>query len=126
MHQTAVSRLKQFLPILPVAILPISLCLVVLASDEVLAASTLGEDNPKSVRARELGITIGRYLPGPWNAITDVAGVKVGHVALINGNGPLIPGKGPVRTGVTVVISRDDVWHKKAPAGAFVLNGQER
>jgi len=115
--------LKQFLLILPILILSVSLCLVTLASDEVLTASTLGDGNQKSVRARDLGIIIGRYLPGPWNAITDVAGVKVGHVTLIKGNGPLIPGKGPVRTGVTVILPRDDVWHKKAPAGAFVLNG---
>ena len=74
-------------------------------------------------RARELGIVIGRYAPGPLNAITDVAGVKVGHQTLISGEGPLKPGQGPVRTGVTVVIPRDDVWHKKVPAGSFVLNG---
>ena len=77
----------------------------------------------KRVRARELGITIGQYQPGPLNAITDVDGVKVGQVTLMQGEGTLRPGKGPVRTGVTVVIPRDDVWHKKVPAGAFVLNG---
>jgi D-aminopeptidase len=70
-----------------------------------------------------LGIVIGQYPPGPLNAITDVAGVKVGHTTLIRGDGPLKPGEGPVRTGVTVVVPRDDVWHKKVPAGAFVLNG---
>jgi D-aminopeptidase len=70
-----------------------------------------------------LGIVIGQYQPGPKNAITDVAGVKVGHITLIRGDGPLRPGEGPVRTGVTVVIPRDDVWNKKVPAGAFVLNG---
>ena len=74
-------------------------------------------------RPRDLGIVIGRYVPGPLNAITDVAGVKVGQTTLIRGNGPLIPGKGPVRTGVTVILPRDDVWRKKVPAGAFVLNG---
>jgi D-aminopeptidase len=74
-------------------------------------------------RARDLGIVVGRYPPGPLNAITDVAGVRVGHVTLIEGEGALVPGKGPVRTGVTVLIPREDVWHKKAPAGAFVLNG---
>lgn len=74
-------------------------------------------------RARELGIIVGQYEPGPLNAITDVAGVRVGHTTLIRGEGPLKPGRGPVRTGVTVVIPRDDVWHKKVPAGAFVLNG---
>ncbi|RMH08189.1 MAG: S58 family peptidase [Nitrospirae bacterium] len=75
------------------------------------------------VRARDLGIVIGQYPPGRWNAITDVAGVKVGHVTLIKGDGPLRPGYGPVRTGVTVIIPRDDVWRRKVPAGAFVLNG---
>jgi len=74
-------------------------------------------------RPRDLGIVIGRYAPGPLNAITDVAGVKVGQTTLIRGNGALLPGKGPVRTGVTVILPRDDVWRKKAPAGAFVLNG---
>lgn len=74
-------------------------------------------------RIRDLGIVIGSYQPGPLNAITDVAGVKVGHTTLISGEGKLIPGQGPVRTGVTVVIPRDDVWHKKVPAGFFVLNG---
>lgn len=77
----------------------------------------------RRVRARELGIVIGRYQPGPLNAITDVAGVKVGHATVIKGEGALKPGEGPVRTGVTVVIPRDDVWHKKVPAGSFVLNG---
>ena len=74
-------------------------------------------------RARELGIAIGRYQPGPLNAITDVAGVKVGQVTLSKGEGKLNPGQGPVRTGVTVIVPRDDVWHKKVPAGSFVLNG---
>ena len=79
-------------------------------------------DEPRT-RARELGITVGRLEPGPWNAITDVAGVTVGQVTLVRGEGKLIPGKGPVRTGVTVIVPRDDVWHHKVPAGAFVLNG---
>ncbi|HJR75663.1 MAG TPA: P1 family peptidase [Nitrospiraceae bacterium] len=74
-------------------------------------------------RAREVGIMVGRYEPGPLNAITDVAGVRVGHVTLVDGEGALVPGKGPVRTGVTVLIPREDIWHKKVPAGAFVLNG---
>lgn len=74
-------------------------------------------------RARELGIIVGKYPPGRWNAITDVNGVKVGQVTLYKGEGPLQPGNGPVRTGVTVVIPRENVWKKKVPAGAFVLNG---
>ncbi len=79
-------------------------------------------DQPRQ-RIRDLGIVIGTYPTGPLNAITDVAGVKVGQQTIIQGEGPLKPGQGPVRTGITVVIPRDDVWHKKVPAGAFVLNG---
>jgi D-aminopeptidase len=75
------------------------------------------------LRAREIGIVIGSLSPGPLNAITDVAGVRVGHTTLITGEGSLQPGLGPIRTGVTVVIPRDDIWHNKAPAGFFVLNG---
>ena len=75
------------------------------------------------VRARALGLHIGQFQPGPLNAITDVPGVKVGQVTLMQGDGPLQPGQGPVRTGVTVIVPREDVWHKKVPAGAFILNG---
>ncbi|HSE60106.1 MAG TPA: P1 family peptidase [Nitrospiraceae bacterium] len=85
-------------------------------------ASPAWSEEPR-VRARELGISIGQYQPGPLNAITDVAGVKVGHVTLIRGEGALTPGEGPVRTGVTVIIPREDVWRRKVPAGSFVLNG---
>jgi D-aminopeptidase len=70
-----------------------------------------------------LGIVIGTYAPGSFNAITDVPGVKVGHQTLISGEGALKPGQGPVRTGVTVIVPRDDVWHEKVAAGSFVLNG---
>jgi len=90
---------------------------------ETASAQLLSKNPPSSVRARDLGISFGRYPPGTHNAITDVEGVKVGHVTLIEGEGPLHPGLGPVRTGVTVIIPRDDVWHEKVPAGAFVLNG---
>ncbi|MGE3788766.1 MAG: P1 family peptidase [Nitrospirales bacterium] len=72
---------------------------------------------------QDLGIRIGQYESGPWNAITDVPGVKVGHVTITEGQGILTPGQGPVRTGVTVIIPREDVWHNKVPAGAVVLNG---
>ena len=82
-----------------------------------------GDPQEPRSRARDLGIVIGVYPTGPLNAITDVAGVKVGHQTLISGEGPLKPGVGPIRTGVTVVIPRDDVWHKKVSAGSFVLNG---
>ena len=65
--------------------------------------------------ARDLGIRIGIYEPGKHNAITDVAGVKVGHVTLNFGDS--------VRTGVTAVIPRDDVWSNRVFGAAHVING---
>jgi len=100
--------------------------IIMLALGCVLPASfkaQAGDPQEPRSRARDLGIVIGVYPTGPLNAITDVAGVKVGHQTLISGEGPLKPGVGPIRTGVTVVIPRDDVWHKKVSAGSFVLNG---
>lgn len=78
---------------------------------------------PSRTRLRDLGITIGHYPTGRWNAITDVPGVKVGHVTLNKGDGKLVPGKGPVRTGVTAIVPRPDIWQQKCFAGTFVLNG---
>jgi D-aminopeptidase len=75
------------------------------------------------MRAREHGITIGTGTPGPLNAITDVAGVRVGHRTLIEGSGPLVVGRGPVRTGVTVIIPPGRVWEQPMFAGAHRLNG---
>jgi len=75
-------------------------------------------------RARDLGVVIGDLPPGPENAITDVAGVRVGHTTLIEGDGPLEVGRGPVRTGVTVVVpGADDPWAEPAFAGCHRLNG---
>ena len=75
-------------------------------------------------RARDLGVVIGEGTPGPLNAITDVGGVRVGHVTLISGDGPLVVGQGPVRTGVTVIVPHDgDVWVEPVFAGAAVMNG---
>ncbi len=72
-------------------------------------------------RARDLGVPFDGT-PGPLNAITDVAGVRVGQVTLIEGEGPLVVGQGPVRTGVTAILprgpSKDPVF-----AGWFTLNG---
>ncbi len=75
------------------------------------------------MRAREAGITIGRGTPGPLNAITDVAGVRVGHTTLIDGEGPLRVGAGPVRTGVTVVLPPGRPWAQPLFAGSHRLNG---
>lgn len=76
------------------------------------------------MRARELGIRIGRLDPGPLDAITDVAGVRVGHTTLIRGDGPLVVGQGPVRTGVTVIVPHDgDPFTEPVFAGCHRLNG---
>jgi len=74
-------------------------------------------------RARELGIVIGKYPPGQWNAITDVPGVMVGQTTIIRGSGPLRPGEGPVRTGVTAVFPRKDIWSNGVFAATHVFNG---
>jgi D-aminopeptidase len=66
----------------------------------VFASAAFGADKP---RARDLGVPF-NGTPGPLNAITDVAGVEVGHVTLISGSGKLSQGKGPVRTGVTAIL----------------------
>lgn len=61
---------------------------------------------------------------GPRNSISDVPGVLVGHVTLIEGSGPLIPGRGPVRTGVTVVLPHSgNIYREKVIAAAHVING---
>ena len=76
------------------------------------------------MRARELGLRLGLLEPGPLDAITDVPGVQVGHSTLIEGDGRLTPGTGPVRTGVTVIIPHDgDVWTEPLFAGCHRLNG---
>lgn len=111
-HPTHVSQ-KLVLLVLSFLVVPITGCL----------STAAAEPDQARKRLRDLGIVVGQYQPGPFNAITDVEGVKVGHQTLIRGEGALKPGEGPVRTGVTVVIPRDDVWHKKVPAGSFVLNG---
>ena len=74
-------------------------------------------------RLRDLGFGIGRFEPGPLNALTDVPGVKVGHTTLIQGDGALVPGKGPVRSGVTAIIPSDNVFMDRVIGGQFVLNG---
>lgn len=75
-------------------------------------------------RLRDFGLTIGVMPPGQWNAITDVPGVRVGHATLIEGDGPLRPGVGPVRTGVTVILPHSgNLFLEKVPAAVCTLNG---
>ena len=75
-------------------------------------------------RLSDLNLKIGRFERGSQNAITDVSGVSVAHKTIIEGDGKLVPGKGPFRTGVTVILpSKGDLWNEKLAAGSFVLNG---
>lgn len=74
-------------------------------------------------RGRELGLPF-PGTPGAWNAITDVPGVEVGQVTLISGEGPLKPGLGPVRTGVTAILPRGRAGVQvPCAAGFYSLNG---
>ena len=79
----------------------------------ILGVRVVGQDR---ARARDLGIEIGIFRPGPLNAITDVAGVKVGQTTLIQGDS--------VRTGVTVILPHGgDLFREKVPAAVYVTKG---
>ncbi len=81
-----------------------------------LAIVALCPQAPAQKRARDLGIAPGVLAPGPLNAITDVAGVAVGHVTLIEGDA--------VRTGVTAILPHGgNIFQEKVPAAIFVGNG---
>lgn len=68
-------------------------------------------------RLRALGVSIGRFPTGRWNAITDVPGVRVGHSTVRHDHGP-------ARTGVTAILPNDgDIFMERLVGGAFVLNG---
>jgi len=73
-------------------------------------------------RARDLGVPFAGT-PGPNNAITDVAGVEVGHTTIISGEGKLVVGKGRVRTGVTAIHPRGKTSNDAVFAAWFTLNG---
>jgi len=81
-----------------------------------LARPTLAQTGPEArPRARDLGIAPGVFAPGDLNAITDVPGVRVGHVTLIEGD--------RVRTGVTAVLPHEgNLFQEKVPGGIFAGN----
>jgi D-aminopeptidase len=82
----------------------------------VCSASTAGAQPKERPRAREIGVEVGIYDTGPNNAITDVAGVSVGHSTVIEGDS--------VRTGVTAILSHDgNLFDHRVPAAIFVANG---
>ncbi|HHX28491.1 MAG: P1 family peptidase [Bacillota bacterium] len=78
----------------------------------------------KRPRVREAGIEIGSLSPGPKNSILDVPGVAVGHTTLVEGDGALVVGKGPVRTGVTAVLPHGgNLFREKVRGAVHVING---
>ena len=79
---------------------------------------------PRDIRATDLGIRIGRFTPGPTDGITDVAGVRVAATTIIEGDGALKRGVGPIRTGVTAILPRaaSEMGHPLF-AGTHRLNG---
>ncbi len=78
----------------------------------------------RRIRIREAGIHIGSLIPGSLNAITDVRGVRVGHSTLIRGNGALVIGDGPVRTGVTAIIPQShNLIDMPVEAACYIFNG---
>ena len=81
-----------------------------------------GPPAPRGPRPRELGLRIGALEPGPHNAITDVVGVRVGHVTVWRDEPG---GRGVARTGVTAILPADPgtLYREPVPAGAAVLNG---
>jgi L-aminopeptidase/D-esterase-like protein len=85
----------------------------------LLALPTFAQTKP---RARDLGVPFDGQT-GPNNAITDVRGVEVGHTTLISGEGKLVVGKGPVRTGVTAIFPRGKQSTDQVFAAWFTLNG---
>ena len=75
-------------------------------------------------RLRDFGVTPGRLPAGEHNAITDVPGVRVGHTTLISGDGALVEGEGPVRTGVTAILPHGgNTFRDKVGAAVFTFNG---
>lgn len=99
-------------------------CPQLLCSSLIFASVMHAQTTPTKPRARDLGLSakIGGT-PGPLDAITDVAGVEVGHTTLISGSGKLVVGQGPVRTGVTVVHPRGKDNPDPVMGAWFTLNG---
>jgi len=94
---------------------PAAASLLISAFAALAAAGEAPADGPPRPRARELGIAPGVFKPGPLDAITDVAGVKVGHETLIAGDS--------VRTGVTAILPHGgDLFREKVPGAVYVGN----
>jgi len=96
---------------------------ILLCSLSSIPLAAAQQTPPAKPRARDLGVPFDGT-PGPFNAITDVSGVTVGHTTLVSGEGKLQVGNGPVRTGVTAVLPRGkDSMNNPVFAGWWSLNG---
>ena len=100
---------------------PVVVALCVILSAAAIAGAQ-GAKFEREVRARDLGVPF-EGTPGPLDAITDVKGVEVGYRTLISGDGKLVVGTGPVRTGVTAVFPRGKNSVDPVIAGWFTENG---
>src|SRR3712207_4001411 len=85
----------------------------------LVPVSVPAQDKP---RARDLGVPF-EGTPGPLNAITDVKGVEVGFTTIVSGEGKLVAGRGPVRTGVTAILPRGKDFRGRVFAAWHTLNG---
>jgi D-aminopeptidase len=97
---------------------------MILVTLAMMIAATVQDDcfALNKPRARDLGVPF-EGMPGPLNAITDVKGVEVGNTTLVSGQGKLVVGRGPVRTGVTAIFPRGKDSTDQVFAGWFSLNG---
>ncbi len=100
----------------------VSILILLLAPLSAAFVADAQQAAPKKPRARDLGVPFDGT-PGKLNGITDVSGVMVGHTTLISGEGKLIVGKGPVRTGVTAVLPRGRNFDDAVFAGWYSQNG---
>ena len=91
------------------------ICIALAALMMFAGVAAQNTPSPARPRASELGLKVGILPPGPLNAITDVAGVAVGHTTLIRGN--------DVRTGVTAILPHPgNLFREKVPGAVFVGN----
>lgn len=90
----------------------LSICVLLL---QCVSFSWTEEGEEQRMRARDIGITIGSLPTGKFNAITDVPGVKVGHVTLNEGES--------IRTGVTAILPHDDIWKRRYFGAAHTIHG---